>query len=74
MSITMELLRTIVMLCQIGGTGADELAKYVVRDQAHAQLTCQKYYVKCLKAKNHRRNGNNDYSLLTECITERKIK
>jgi hypothetical protein len=62
----MELLRTIVMLCQLNGAGAD--SAHLIEFTEAKQLKCQKYYVTCL---GEALNGN--YKPLSKCIQERKL-
>jgi hypothetical protein len=51
----MELIQVIALLCQIGG-------------DAHGQLRCQQYYIKCLGL-----DGSANYKILSKCIQERKL-
>lgn len=62
----MEMINTIVLLCQLNGGGADSasLIEYVERKQ----LRCQQYYVRCLGTE-----INSNYKTLSKCIQERKL-
>lgn len=66
----MTILTTIALLCQISvSTGGSFKV-----DSADEVLTCQKYYVKCLKSKgatNLRTFAAED--ALFECVAERKL-
>ena len=57
----MEILKTIVLLCQLNG--ATE-----VYHAEKAQLKCQQYYIKCL-------NGESlgAYKDLSKCVAQRKL-
>ncbi len=62
----MELLKTIVLLCQLNGAGADSgsLIDYAEK----RQLQCQQYYIKCLSSDNL-----STYKNLSQCIQNRKL-
>lgn len=55
----MEILQTIVLLCQINGSA---------RNIEESQLKCQKYYTTCLS-----NNNLASYRDLSKCIQERKL-
>lgn len=56
----MEILKTIVLLCQLNGWDAHAAAR--------VQLECQKYYIKCLGSE-----INSNYKTLSKCVLERKL-
>lgn len=60
----MDILQTIALLCQLNGAGAD--SNSLIEKTSSLQLSCQKYYVKCLDP------INANYKTLSKCITERK--
>jgi hypothetical protein len=62
----MELLQTIVLLCQLNGAGAD--SSHLIEYAEKKQLQCQQYYIKCLNSDNLA-----TYKDLSKCIKERKL-
>ena len=62
----MTIIKTIAILCQLNGAGADSfhVAEYVERKQ----LQCQQYYVKCLGSP-----IEHNYKTLAKCVSERKL-
>jgi len=62
----MEMIKTIVLLCQLNGAGAD--SSHIIEFTERKQLRCQQYYVKCLGTE-----INSNYKTLSKCIQERKL-
>lgn len=62
----MEMLQTIVLLCQLNGGGADSFS--LIQHTEERQLKCQQYYIKCLN-----NNALGTYKDLTKCVQERKL-
>jgi len=62
----MSIIKTIAILCQLNGAGADSgsITDYVEKKQ----LQCQKYYVICLGSP-----IEHNYKTLAKCISERKL-
>jgi hypothetical protein len=60
MTSTLQLLKTIAVLCQV------EIGQSPHWNDRVRRLDCQQYYVKCV--------GNSDTSRLTECLMERKVQ
>jgi hypothetical protein len=55
----MEILQTVVLLCQLNGWDAHAAAK--------EQLLCHQYYIKCLGSE-----INSNYKTLSKCVLEKK--
>lgn len=73
---TFELLRTIAMLCLIGGNGSNPFGGYNSVDQH--QLECQKYYIDCTYEETGRLNVDINKAKMTaptlrKCIQRRNI-
>ena len=62
----MEILKTIALLCQLNGAGAD--SAHLIEYAEKKQLSCQKYYTNCLG-----NEINSNYKTLSKCIQERKL-
>jgi len=62
----MEIVRTIVLLCQLNGAGADSAS--LIEFTEKKQLRCQQYYTKCLDG-----GFLGDYKNLSKCILQRKL-
>ena len=62
----MDLIQTIVLLCQLNVNSSDSLK--VVEYTQKEQLKCQQYYVRCLES-----NFLGDYKNLSKCILQRKL-
>ena len=57
---TMEILQTIALLCQLSGQDPKAVE--------NKQLECQKYYIKCLGTDAYL----SEYKTLSKCLMERK--
>lgn len=62
----MEIVKAIVLLCQINGAGADSI--HIMQLVEKRQLQCQQYYIKCLGS-----NTLSGYKNLSKCVQERKL-
>lgn len=62
----MAIIKTIVLLCQLNGAGADSMS--ITEHVERKQLKCQQYYIKCLGSP-----IEHNYKTVAKCVSEKKL-